>query len=146
MPQLYQLREIALHTSAYEQMKALRIDVLQKPLSLPIDALDFEHDKGRWMLGFYRGDALCGCLVFAPMPGGVYWMRQVAIDSALQGTGAGRQMMAQAEAFARQNGATSITLHARDYAVPFYEKCGYHVAGAGFDEAGIPHLPMEKVL
>ena len=54
--------------------------------------------------------------------------------------------MAQAETFARQNGAATITLHARDYAVPFYEKCGYHIAGAGFDEAGIPHFPMEKAL
>lgn len=146
MTQPYELREIALQTPAYEQMKALRIDVLQKPLSLPMDALDFEHDKDRLMLGLYRGDALCGCLVFAPLAGSVYWMRQVAIDSALQGTGAGRQMMAQAETFARQNGTATVTLHARDYAVPFYEKCGYHIAGAGFDEAGIPHFPMEKAL
>jgi len=39
-----------------------------------------------------------------------------------------------------------VFLHAQVHAVAFYEKAGFQVQGAVFDEAGIPHLRMRRSL
>ena len=38
----------------------------------------------------------------------------------------------------------AFVLHAQQYAKSLYEKCGFEVFGAPFDEAGIPHVRMYK--
>ena len=37
-------------------------------------------------------------------------------------------------------------MHARDTAVPFYEKLGYLCCGEPFEEVGIAHIKMQKQL
>ena len=37
-------------------------------------------------------------------------------------------------------------LNAQSHAIPFYERHGYRVVGDPFDEAGIPHVAMERAL
>ena len=39
-----------------------------------------------------------------------------------------------------------MTLHAREAAVPFYERLGYLSEGEPFDEVGLPHRAMRKRL
>ena len=39
-----------------------------------------------------------------------------------------------------------MTMHARETAVPFYERLGYATVGARFEEVTIPHFKMEKRL
>ena len=39
-----------------------------------------------------------------------------------------------------------MTLHARQVAVPFYERLGYSIVGEPFEEVSIPHFKMEKGL
>jgi predicted GNAT family N-acyltransferase len=50
------------------------------------------------------------------------------------------------ERVAIERGALRMTLHARQTAVPFYERLGYRVVGEPFIEVGIPHRAMEKSL
>jgi predicted GNAT family N-acyltransferase len=54
--------------------------------------------------------------------------------------------MLEAEAEARRRGLKRVKLHARDSAVPFYEKLGYRPDGAWYDALGITHLDMAKEL
>jgi ribosomal protein S18 acetylase RimI-like enzyme len=51
-----------------------------------------------------------------------------------------------AENLARDRGYKTITMHARDNAIGFYEKMGYKKRGAEFKEVTIPHYVMEKSL
>ena len=51
-----------------------------------------------------------------------------------------------AENIARDKGYRTLTMHARDTAIGFYEKYGYKVEGGGFIEINIPHHIMKKNL
>ena len=63
-----------------------------------------------------------------------------------RGKGFAKYIMEQAESFARQQGATSLLVHAQTQAALFYEKLGYEASGNVFTEADIPHILMKKHL
>ena len=83
---------------------------------------------------------------FAPLADGDVQMRQVAVVPDLQGQGIGKALVEHSEALARRLGFRRLVLHARETAVPFYEKLGYAKLGDGFVEVTIPHWAMEKRL
>jgi predicted GNAT family N-acyltransferase len=70
----------------------------------------------------------------------------MAVDTKSQGTGVGAAIILFAEEEANKRGYKTLMMHARDVVIPFYEKCGYAVAGEQFFEVGIPHHRMEKSL
>ena len=41
-------------------------------------------------------------------------------------------------------GAQPIWLSAQAHLAPFYRSLGYAVCGPGYDEDGIPHVPMRR--
>jgi len=47
---------------------------------------------------------------------------------------------------AKARGDHSVTLHAQTSAQPFYTRAGFAPAGPVFDEAGIAHIEMTRVL
>ena len=73
-------------------------------------------------------------------------VERVAVRGAARGRGVGVALMRAVEDRARERGLTEAVLHAQVAVAPFYEKLGYGVRGATFDEAGIPHVPMGKKL
>jgi len=69
--------------------------------------------------------------------------RMAVIDDA-RGKGVGRLLLAFLESEARARGARRFTLGAQLHARGFYEGAGYVAIGDIFDDAGIPHVTMEK--
>ena len=63
-----------------------------------------------------------------------------------RGEGLGRCVMELAEDAARARGATLLRMDSQRQAAGFYAKLGWHETGPDFDEAGIPHVRMEKPL
>jgi len=60
--------------------------------------------------------------------------------------GTGRKILETLEAEARRRGISGIILHAQVHAHKFYLKHGYTDLGDEFEEAGMPHLQMRKLL
>ena len=60
--------------------------------------------------------------------------------------GLGAQLLAAAEAAAREAGCASMGLHAQTDALGLYEAAGYTPYGERFMEEGIEHLGMERRL
>lgn len=60
--------------------------------------------------------------------------------------GVGRTILEAVEERARDGGFETARLHAQVRSAGFYESLGYERAGAAFEEAGIPHVAMEKAL
>ena len=81
-----------------------------------------------------------------PVTSEVVQMRQVAVEPALQGKGAGTILVQASEAVARELGFREMMMHARDTAVPFYERLRYAKRGEPFEEVTIPHREMWKAL
>jgi predicted GNAT family N-acyltransferase len=94
---------------------------------------------------FDEGD-LVGTLNYVVLPGGVFKMRQVAVDPRSQGRGVGRLLVEASEVSLGGKGGLEIVLNARDTAVPFYQALGYETVGEPFEEVGIPHRKMKKRL
>ncbi|EQC41810.1 hypothetical protein SDRG_00669 [Saprolegnia diclina VS20] len=138
--------EITFGSPQYEAAVALRYEVLRKPLGMQFDPEVLAKEGSDIHVGLVDGDALLATAMLRPDVDGVAWMKQVAVQPSMHGKGLGRVLIEALETIARQKSFSHIKLHSRATAVPFYKKLGYTTFGEPFDEVGIPHEAMEKVL
>ena len=139
--------EIEFASPEYDETVNLRDSILRKPLNLSFSEEELAEEYTDIHLAAYDAAwVLRGCLVLTPKSENVIKMRQVAVVSDVQGTGIGRAMVEKSEIVARSRGYTRMELNARDTAVPFYEKLGYHTEGGMFEEVSIAHFKMAKEL
>jgi predicted GNAT family N-acyltransferase len=71
---------------------------------------------------------------------------RVAVMPEWRGRGIGASLVATLIAQARKNGFRSVHLNAQVTALEFYRRLGFEPIGAEFDEAGIVHRRMERLL
>lgn len=71
---------------------------------------------------------------------------RVAVLERARGHGVGALLMAALEDEAEHQGLGQVFLHAQTSVVEFYLKLGYQSEGPEFEEAGIAHQAMRKVL
>ncbi len=74
-------------------------------------------------------------------------IRFMAVDAPQQSKGIGKSLIHYMETEAKQKGIQQIILHAREVALPFYQKLGYQLDGPShllFDE--IQHFLMHKLI
>ena len=140
------ISEVVHDSPAYWATVDLRDSILRKPFGLHFQPQELAAEKDAHHIACYRGDRVVGCLVLRPFTCGDVRMTQVAVVTELQGQGIGTALVEYAEALARKSGYRRMVLHARDTAVPFYEKLGYSRIGDEFEEVTIPHWAMEKRL
>ena len=137
--------ELVQHNSqAYLDTVRLRDEILRKPLGLTFSDDDLQAESSSFHVACYLQEELVGCLILKPDTTETLKMRQVAVSDKKQGLGIGRAMVEYSEEFARTNGFTNLSMNARDTAVPFYLKLGYHVEGEPFEEVTITHRFMTK--
>ena len=108
---------------------------------LDADGLD---DRSMHLLGWRGGDL--AAYARALPPGLVYpcaAIGRVVTSPAARGQGLGRPLMRRAMAHTwRRWGPGPIKLSAQAHLEPYYRSLGFAVCGPGYDEDGIPHLPM----
>ena len=129
----------------YEILKA-RMDVFM--IGQNIHVLDMD-DEDYTALHLFETDE-SGCVTAylrlyeeENAPDTLHFGRVLAVP---QRCGRGRHLMEEAERFARQKGKTRMVCSAQLRSAGFYEKCGYHRCSEEYEEAGIPHVRMEKEL
>ncbi|MGG5358135.1 MULTISPECIES: GNAT family N-acetyltransferase [unclassified Enterococcus] len=81
-----------------------------------------------------------------PLENGKMKLQRMAVLKEYRRQNLGKQIVEEAENFARKHGYNTILLGAQLPAVPFYEKMGYQSYGDVFIDAGMEHLNMEKRL
>jgi predicted GNAT family N-acyltransferase len=139
-------RQVQHGSEEYRQTVELREKILRRPLGLSIDADELPAERASFHLACWAGDRLAACLVLEPLANGHIKMRQVAVDTDLQGRGIGAKLVAFSESFARRLGYSKIVMHAREAVVPFYERLGYTKEGEPFTEVTLVHFLMCKKL
>lgn len=73
-----------------------------------------------------------GCVSLTPGDGGQWYLSMLAVNPATQTGGVGKAIMASAEQFARERGATSIkisVINLREALIAWYERRGYRQTG-----------------
>lgn len=72
---------------------------------------------------------------------------RVCVLACARGSGLGAGLIrAGVEALRARPGITQVRLGAQCHAIGFYEKLGFAVCGPVYDDAGIPHQDMVRVL
>lgn len=139
------LQKIDSRHPLFEQVFSLRDTVLRKPLGLSLYDEDTSGDADDDIFVAVAEEGIVvGCLMAKPTAAHAVKLRQMAVAEAFQQRGVGKMLMLEAEQYLHARGFRRIGLHARQYALGFYEKLGYKAYGDIFTEVGIPHLAMEK--
>ncbi len=140
------LKMIQYGSKEYQQMLALRYQMLRKPLGLEFHSEELEKEAHNVLLGCFDDEILEGCCMLVETSKKEIRLRQMAVLSGLQGKGIGRVLMLFAENVARDRRYQKIIMHSRVSSIPFFEKLGYAVVGEPFIELTIQHVVMEKEL
>ena len=127
-------------------MVNLRDEILRRPLGLCFTKEDLEKEKDDILIAAFDDDVILGCCLLSQTSADTVRLRQMAVKNNLQGKGIGQAIMNFAETLARDKGYKKLTMHARDTAIGFYERCGYKIEGEQFMEVSVPHHIMEKKL
>jgi predicted GNAT family N-acyltransferase len=114
----------------------------QVPAAEEIDLLD---RTARFLVAYDDAGAPVGTARILIADAATAKIGRVAVLPAWRHRGLGRQLMAAAETFIKdQTSACLIKLGSQISAQPFYEKIGYEPFGDRFVEAGIDHVMMRK--
>ena len=139
-------KEVAFGSDLYQSSIDLRDRILRQPLGLQFSKEELLQENDSHHLVYLEKGEVIGVIVMRPIDDNIFKMRQVAIDSKWQRKGVGQALVKFSETFTQSKNRSKIILHARDTAIPFYEKLGYHTVGNEFVEVGIKHCKMEKAL
>jgi len=104
------------------------------------------RDLEAWHLCGVEDDELVAYLrIFGPGDDGCVHLGRVIVVEAARGRGLGRELMERGADLAMARfGPHPVHLSAQAHLEPFYGSLGYVVTGEGYDEDGIPHLPMRR--
>ena len=131
----------------YDLSIKIRYDVLRKPINMEFTAEQLSEEWTDVHLACYDTQAeMLGCLILTNLDDKSLKMRQVAVAAIHQRKGVGQRLVEASEQYAKQNKFEKIVLNARITAVPFYISLGYQSIGKEFQEVGIVHQKMEKLM
>jgi len=71
---------------------------------------------------------------------------RMAVRKEARGTGVGARVLEALIDKAQSLGYPELILNAQTHAMPFYSRAGFAAEGEEFEEAGIPHRTMRRVL
>ncbi len=125
----------------------LRYRILREPLGKERGSERHEGDETGTHFALYENTALIAVARLDRVGETICQVRFVAVESHLQGKGYGRKIMTTVEKEAVNLGYRKLILHARDYALPFYERLGYTLIGPSYKLFNVlQHFEMFKIL
>lgn len=143
----FQFITLKYKTELYQEMVQLRFLVLRKPLGLNYSQQDLVKDESYDLFALkdmHTGVLVACCCLENLHP--IYRLRQMAVHPEFQKKSIGSLLIEYIENWVTARNGRQITMHARSYAIPFYEKNAYRSEGEEFLEVGIPHRVMSKNL
>lgn len=126
----------------------IRMEVFVEEQQVPPELEPDEYDADALHLltiDSETGDAVATARI-VNKDNGLAKIGRVAVRKAWRGRGIGDTLMRFALQTATENGFTTVALDAQTYVIPFYERLGFVAEGPVFDDAGIPHRHMRRML
>lgn len=103
----------------------LRYKVLRAPWNQPLGSERNDGDLTAEHFAYFENELILGVGRLDIMTQNTSQIRFMAVDNDQQGKGIGKKLMLRMEEIAKGQGSSEIILHAREIAVPFYEKLGF---------------------
>ena len=131
----------------WETYYDLRYRVLREPLGKERGSERHEGDASGIHFALSENGNMLAIARLDKVDDTVCQVRFVAVESDQQGKGLGKLIMDAVEERGRSEGYLKLVLHARDYALPFYEKLGYTLIGPSYKLFDVlQHYEMGKAL
>lgn len=130
---------------AFSLRRKVFVDEQHVPVELELDELDSDSQTVHVIAVTNHGQAI-GVARFRPYAGNSAKVERVAVVQDMRGSGVGALLMNFIEQEAAKVGFRELRLNAQTHARGFYERLQYNVHGDEFDEAGIPHVHMRKLI
>lgn len=125
----------------------LRYRVLRQPWNQPIGSERNEGDASEQHFALYSGINLLAVGRLDKCEEKKRQIRFMAVEKSAQGSGFGKLLMIEMEKYCRNDEVNEIILHARESAIPFYEKLSYQLLEPSYKLFGeIQHYLMTKKL
>jgi ElaA protein len=102
-----------------------------------------DADTAALHLQYFSDGQLAAYLRLIPRPKNVYSIGRVVVRQSFRGQGIGISLLQEAIAKAGMLDAQTLVLNAQLRYRQLYERSGFTMSGAPFDEEGILHVPME---
>ncbi|WP_436924757.1 GNAT family N-acetyltransferase [Halosimplex amylolyticum] len=129
-----------------ENALAVRREVFIEEQGVPEDVeMDGEDDDAVHFVAT-DDDEPVGAARLREVEPGVGKVERVAVVADRRGEGIGRELMATLESTAADQGIDRLVMHAQTHVKAFYRNLDYETTSDVFEEAGIDHVEMEKVL
>jgi predicted GNAT family N-acyltransferase len=142
----WELREVFVESLEYQELLRLRFDELRRPLNLEWTEAEGEADKLDRHFGLYYEEVLVGSVVVVTLDPGFAKLRQIAVAKPHQRRGVGQRLMIDIENLLALKGVKRFELNARVDVAEFYDRMNYHRKGEIFEEIGLPHVKMIKLV
>lgn len=140
----YDVRACATHDEVQNYYQ-LRYEVLRKPWNQPPDPQDTPEELKSVHIGAFFDGELVGCGRVFQRDDDVVQIRSMAVSELHRRKGVGERLLVRLEQEVVKMGALRVMLHAREDAVPFYERMGYRVVSTSYLLFGeIQHYEMQK--
>jgi predicted GNAT family N-acyltransferase len=129
-----------------EDALAVRHAVFVEGQGVPEDReRDGKDDEAVHFVAYDEGRAI-GAARLREVGPGTGKVERVAVRESRRGDGWGERIMAAVETVARERGFHTLVLHAQTHVEGFYAALDYETVSDEFEDAGIPHVEMEKRL
>ena len=138
-------KQISYKSPEWEKAVTLREKILREPLGSRFSKEELEEEKFHIQIAGFLDNKLVATAILVPEEHKMK-MQRVVVTEKLRNMDIGSEMMNFCEEITIKNNLKVLYCHARDSAVNFYLKNNYEKVGDYFDEDGIPHLKMQKVL
>jgi predicted GNAT family N-acyltransferase len=119
----------------------LRVDVFVVEQECPYPELDGRDPEPRTVHVWLESDGQVAATIRVLDDGATRAIGRVATSAAFRGRGLAARLMAEGIALCE---GFPITLGAQAHLEGWYERFGFRRSGPGYDEDGIPHVPMRR--
>ncbi|MCG7333014.1 GNAT family N-acetyltransferase [Salinicoccus roseus] len=137
--------KVADNNIMYNQCLEIRKRVFVEEQNVPMDReVDEYEDTATHIL--LIDDEPIGTVRYRPASEDMIKVERMAVLPEARGRKLGFKLMEFVHDHAREHGYTRAKLGAQVHAIDFYKKLGYTVSSDEFEDAGIPHVYMEKAL
>lgn len=131
----------------WEKYYDLRYRILREPLGKERGSERNEGDATGIHFALFENAIIVGIARLDQVDNEICQVRFVAIEHETQGKGFGKKLMVFVENAGKESGYKKMILHARDYALPFYQKLNYQLIGASYKLFDVlQHYEMHKNL
>ena len=130
----------------YQQCLEIRKRVFVEEQNVPISREMDAHEDIATHLLLLDGETPVGTVRYRPLNKELIKVERMAVLPEYRGRSLGQDLMARVHDHAKLFGFTHSRLGAQVHAAAFYERLGYSVASEEFEDAGIPHVYMERTI